>query len=193
MRRVAGYSAKALTAIGVLLLLYGAYVPTKALLAQWLLEKAWTAQQSGRPEDNGRPWPWADMQVAGQLEAMDIGGSWIVVAGSNARNLAFAPAWMEGSVPPGEEGLAVISAHKDTHFALLAAMKPGHLLRWTNAQGIAINFEVISTTVTDSSTTAIDLGSQQAAHLLLSTCYPFDGSYGGPLRWVVMAARSGSI
>ena len=41
-----------------------------------------------------------------------------VLRGDSGRTLAFGPAWNEGSAAPGH-GTAIISGHRDTHFAFL--------------------------------------------------------------------------
>ena len=194
---------------------YGSWIPLKARVAQWLLEDAWesrlrhrvvaeavardatgpaatvtdaTARIPNAGDRNWRPWPWADMTPVGRLSAPGVGGEWIVVSGSGARNLAFAPTWMEGSAVPGSAGLSVIAGHKDTHFAVLANMRVGHMLHWTDAQGKLWRYVVRAVAVVDSRDNAIPLGAaRDTPALLLVTCYPFDASHGGPLRWVVLA------
>lgn len=41
------------------------------------------------------------------------------------RTLAFGPGHLSGTAPPGAIGNAVISGHRDTHFAFLSALRVG--------------------------------------------------------------------
>jgi sortase A len=46
----------------------------------------------------------------------------IVLAGASGRTLAFGPGHLKGTPLPGQAGNAVISGHRDTHFAFLARL-----------------------------------------------------------------------
>ncbi len=152
-----------------------------------------TAWVPNAGERSWHPWPWADMTPVGRLSAPEVGGDWIVVSGSGARNLAFAPTWIEGSAVPGSAGLSVIAVHKDTHFAVLANMRVVLVLYWTDAQARLWRYVVRAVAVVDSRDNAIPLGAaRHRPALLLVTCYPFDASHGGPLRWVVLAEVLGA-
>lgn len=182
---------------GLVLLIWGIYIPLKGALAQILLEAAWEQAQKPHPlmsAKNGtgekmliHPWPGADMYPIGKLELTSARSSWIVVGGATPRNLAFAPVWSEQSVRPGASGVAIISGHKDTQFAALEHVQSGDRLRWTTERGEHIDFVVRETAVINATETQLTLDAAGPARLLLVTCFPFDSSYGGPLRYVVLA------
>ncbi|MBK8973213.1 MAG: sortase [Hahellaceae bacterium] len=178
--------------LGLLLLVWGCYIPLKACLAQFLLDAAWErAQQHSEESDfkvqNIQPWPDADMYPVGKLQRVAHAEDWIVVGGGPARNLAFAPVWAEQSVRPGEPGIALISGHKDTQFGALRTLTRGDLLRWTRADGSAVDFIVRDTAIVNATESRLALEASGPARLVLVTCFPFDDSYGGPLRYLVLA------
>src|SRR6478609_6870511 len=103
-----------LTLAGLILLGQGSYIHTKALLAQILLERAFTQTiATGRAT---KPWSWADTWPVARVEVKRIHASAIVLAGSSGQALAFGPGHVERTPDAGERGVAVYSAHRDTHF-----------------------------------------------------------------------------
>jgi sortase A len=110
-----------------------------------------------------------------------------VLSGASGRNLAFAPAHLEGSAVPGEPGVIVIAGHRDTHFEILQELTTGMQIVVEDAGGAVHRFEVTAIEIVDSTRSGIRLDSAEPA-LVLSTCYPFDAlTAGGPLRFVVQA------
>lgn len=172
-------------ASAVITLAIGFWIPAKAAVAQYLLERAWDKEQSGLAES--KPWPWADTSPIARLSIPDLDASWIVLSGATGRTLAFAPAHMDGSAYPGADGVTVIAGHRDTHFAVLAKLQAGMEILTEDTDGELHRFRVTSLEVVDSTTTAIRLDAE-SPRLMLTTCYPFDAvTPGGPLRYVVLA------
>lgn len=163
------------------LLLDAAWIPVKAELAQWLIERSWKQVVTGG--EYTRPWPWADTRPAAVLEAPGHGIRLVVLEGNSGRNLAFGPVFGNGTADSGD---MVISGHRDTHFRFLKNLEPGDRLKLTRKDGTRL-FEVVQTDIVDSSNTQmlIDPGLDRVS---LVTCYPFDTpAAGGPLRYVVTA------
>ena len=52
----------------------------------------------------------------------------MVLAGASGRTLAFGPGHVDGTPLPGEHGNAVVSGHRDTHFAFLRDLRCGDVL-----------------------------------------------------------------
>src|SRR5439155_1107373 len=114
----------------------------------------------------------------------------IVLAGSNGRTLAFAPGHAAGSAVPGGAGTAIITGHRDTHFAFLARVHAGDTLVIEVPGRAPVVFRVTETLVVDARTAAV-LSDAGMSALVLVTCYPFDAvTAGGPLRYVVAAVRT---
>ena len=106
-----------LAVIGLILFGQGAYIHAKALVAQVLLERAFEKTIATGHET--KPWSWADTWPVARIEVKRLHASTIVLAGSSGQALAFGPGHVERTPEAGERGVAVYSAHRDTHFAFL--------------------------------------------------------------------------
>src|ERR1700751_2495715 len=96
---------------GLILFGQGAWIHAKALLAQVLLERAFTETiATGR---DTKPWSWADTWPVARIEVKRIGASSIVLGGSTCQALAFGPGIVDSTANDGERGVAVYSAHLD--------------------------------------------------------------------------------
>lgn len=165
----------------LLLVLHAAWIPLKAELAQWLIERSWRHALTGSAPQP--PWPWADTTAVAVLTAPAHGKRLYVLAGNSGRNLAFGPVLSHGTAGNRDR---VISGHRDTHFEFLRDLRAGDLLQLSDRE-TSRWFTVEELEVVDSRTHQIvlDHGSER---LSLVTCYPFDSlSAGGPLRYVVTA------
>jgi sortase A len=175
----------ALLAIGAALLAAGVWLPLKAALAEQLLNRAWTAARAGGGAV--RPWPWADTWPVARLRLPPSASAepLIVLAGASGRGLAFAPGLLDGSALPGEPGVAVIAAHRDTHFRALARLALGDRFRLERADGETFAYVVTSIDILDTRTASLRLDALDSV-VALVTCYPFDALVpGGTLRYVV--------
>jgi sortase A len=157
----------------------------KAELAQVLMRRAWLKVQAG--DADARPWPWADTRPVARLSVPALGVSTFVLSGASGRTLAFGPGHLDGTPEPGARGNAVISGHRDTHFAFLERLAAGNELLLEGRDGRTRRYRVAAMRVVDRSDLAIteDAGDTR---LTLVTCYPFHALRpGGPLRYVVVA------
>lgn len=174
-----------LLALGAALLAAGLWLPAKAELAQHLLSRAWAETHEGRAR--AKPWPWADTWPVAQLELPGRKEPLIVLAGASGRNLAFGPALLDGTVPPGDPGLSVIAGHRDTHFRALAELAVGDRFAVERPDGRAFLFEVTGIDVVDSRRAVLEADAGATA-IALVTCYPFDAlEPRSPMRYIVAA------
>src|SRR5882724_10183420 len=97
---------------GLVLFGQGAYIHAKALLAQVLLERAFS----------------------------ETIASAIVLAGSSGQALAFGPGHVELTPDAGERGVAVYSAHRDTHFRFLKDIAIGDEIDITRSDGTIFRY-----------------------------------------------------
>lgn len=166
--------------------LSGIWIHAKAALAQVLLARAWAQSDHGRRTE--RPWPWADIAPIARLSVPRLHQDLIVLDGDNGQALAFGPGWTPGSARPASPGLSVISAHRDTQFRFLQALRPGDLVQVDGPGGHG-DYRVRASQVIDSRHSRLpDAASGDG--LWLVTCYPFDAVMpGGPLRYVVETER----
>ena len=176
------YAAVSLTAafFSMLSLASALWIPAKAELAQWLIERSWQQAQEGN--ENARPWPWADTRAVGVLSVPGLGIRQIILEGNSGRNLAFGPVLLDGEA--GHD--LVISGHRDTHFRFLQDLAAGDRLTVQTKERTQ-DYEVIAAEIVDSRTSELVI-EPATSRISLVTCYPFDAPLaGGPLRWVVTA------
>lgn len=163
-----------------------AMIHAKAQLAPLLLEQAW--QRSQRQARPVRPWPWADALPVARLEVPRLELHRIVLDGDSGHALAFGPGLSGAAARPGEAGLAVISAHRDTHFRFLRRLLPGDPL-WLDVGERRLAYRVEGYRIVDARDGHVP-GPLPARGLLLATCYPFEALRpGGPMRYVVIASE----
>jgi sortase A len=173
--------------VGLCFLVSGSWVQIKAVVAQALLERSWVQTlEHGSPV---QPWPWADHWPVAQLKLPRAKSELIVLSGDSGSSLAFAPGWNTKSAKPGEQGVTVISGHRDTHFKILKDTAIGDSIEIVTAQGETVNYQIKTIDVVDSRVATIKT-EQPRQTLVLVTCYPFDSVMaGGPLRYVVTAKK----
>jgi sortase A len=177
-----------LAVIGLILFGQGAYIHAKAMLAQVLLEKAFeTTIATGHAT---RPWSWADTWPVARIEVTRLHASAIALAGSSGQALAFGPGHVEGTPDAGERGVAVYSAHRDTHFAFLKNLGVGDAIEVTRSDGKRFRYRVDATSVVRFDASGID-PLTDGHQLVLSTCWPFEALTPGPERYLVHATMIG--
>ena len=178
------FSPLALVTAGLLLLGHGAYIHAKALVAQVLLERAFARTIAGG--HNVKPWPWADTWPVARIEIKRLHADAIVLAGSSGQALAFGPGHVELTPDAGERGIAVYSAHRDTHFRFLKDVIVGDEIDVTRSDGNAFRYRVDGSSVVRFDASGIDPLSN-GYELVLSTCWPFDSVISGPDRYILHA------
>jgi sortase A len=162
-----------------------AWIEAKARLAQVLVRRAW--RQAAAGDRDARPRPWADTTPVARLLVPGRGIETFVLAGASGRTLAFGPGHLDGTPLPGARGNAVISGHRDTHFAFLRRLGRGEAILVEDRDGRRHRFVVASSRVVDRRDLSITLDAGDT-RLTLVTCFPFDAIRpGGPLRYVVVA------
>ena len=127
---------------GLVLLGQGSYIHAKAILAQILLERAFTESIASGHET--KPWSWADTWPVARVEVKRIHASTIVLAGSSGQALAFGPGHVERTSDAGERGVAVYSAHRDTHFRFLRDVAIGDEIDVTRNDGRKFRYRASS-------------------------------------------------
>jgi sortase A len=178
----------ALLLLGAALLAAGVWMPVKAELAQQLLNRAWSATQDERR--NVKPWPWADTWPVARLRLPGSTDPLTVLAGASGRNLAFAPALMDGTAMPGSAGVSVIAAHRDTHFRALEKLRLSDRFEIERPDGTIYAYEVAAIDVIDTDREQLALDAEESV-VVLATCWPFDAvTPGGSLRYVVTGRRA---
>ena len=173
-----------LAIIGLILFGQGAYIHAKALAAQVLLERAFEKTIATGHET--KPWPWADTWPVARIEVKRLHARAIALAGSSGQALAFGPGHVERTPDAGERGVAVYSAHRDTHFAFLKSVITGDEIEVTRSDGKRFRYRVDATSIVRFDASGID-PLADGYHLVLSTCWPFEALTPGPERYLVHA------
>ena len=174
-----------LAALGVSFFTYGAYIPAKAVFAQYLINDAWN--DSIRSGESQKPWRWADMHPVMKLSSEKHNQELIVLSGDNGNSLAFAPGHNLSSYMPNQGGTTVISAHRDTHFEFLQDVSISDVFELTDRNNKTTSFMVSEIKIIDATKQDISIHSNQD-ELKMITCYPFNALVArGPLRYVVTA------
>src|SRR6267142_2120444 len=173
---------------GLILFGQGAYIHAKARLAQVLLERAFEKTIATGRET--KPWSWADTWPVARIEVKRIHASAIVLAGSSGQALAFGPGHVERTPDAGERGVAVYSAHRDTHFRFLRDVAIGDEIDITRSDGRKFRYRADSAAVVRFDASGID-PQTDGYELVLSTCWPFDVLTAGPERYVLHATMIG--
>jgi sortase A len=173
---------------GLLLFGQGAYIHAKALLAQVLLEHAFT--ETITTGHLTKPWAWADTWPVARIEVKRLHASAIVLAGSSGQALAFGPGHVELTPDAGERGVAVYSAHRDTHFRFLKNVAIGDEIEITRSDGKRFRYRADATSIVRFDQSGIDPLTNQY-ELVLSTCWPFDALTPGAERYLLHATMIG--
>jgi len=174
---------------GAGLLLHGLWIPTKAQLAQILLNHSWQRALAG--EEKPLPWGWADTWPIARIRIPETGQSFVVLEGTSGESMAFGPGHMAGTAMPGERGNSVISAHRDTQFARLGELYRGNEIVVERADGEIVSYRVERQLIVHESDLSV-IREEGDTRLTLLTCYPFDGlAPGTPYRFALIAKRVG--
>ena len=147
------------------------------------------------------PWPWADTYPVAKLSLLTHSGdepilnnegnmmnvniessevnnqlkpiiSWIILAGMTGRTMAFGPGWLEHSAKPNHDGNTIISAHNDSHVAILDNVNIGDVFMLEDQQNQQQHYQINSIKIIDENDTSIYQYSD-IKMITLITCYPF--------------------
>ncbi|MDO6427932.1 class GN sortase [Thalassotalea sp. 1_MG-2023] len=165
-------------------LLFGSsmYIHAKAIVAQWLIENAWTATLSTGKQQP--PWSWADTYPVAKISLKSH--SYYLLAGITGRTLAFGPGHMSSTPLPGKAGNTVIAGHRDTHFAQLEQLTFEDNLTVETLKG-QFTYQIIDISIVHEKDMSVTASTSNDT-LTLITCYPFDSlSPDTQWRYVIQA------
>ncbi len=182
--------ALGLLAAGFCVFMQGAWLGVKADIAQVLLAQSWTRAIDG--ESASTPWPWADFRPVARLSVPSLGEHAIILSDGGGEALAFGPALLDAAARPGEPGVSVIAAHRDTHFAFLEDLQPGDLIVLEQPGEGPIHYRVTGMDIVDAARSGIEPGIGPT-RLALVTCWPFGSVVPGPDRYVVWAEPAAGL
>ncbi|MBU0945381.1 MAG: class GN sortase [Proteobacteria bacterium] len=172
---------------GSLLLADGCWIRTKAVLAQYLLQRAWEQTlKSGEPT---KPWPWADTWPVARLRMEGLDVDLIVLEGESGEVLAFGPGHLPRSSAPSGDGNCVLAGHRDTSFRFLQKLQTDDTFTLQTLDGDLYTYRVRGTAIGEADGLYLEEGDFPCLTLL--TCYPFAtlGATRTTLRYLVFADR----
>jgi sortase A len=158
---------------GALLLAYvgtsyfAMYSEQRKLAQQWQQENARSA--SANQGDRSASGAVADDGLT-RISIPRIELDAVVVEGTSYRQLAVAPGHLQETATPGEDGNAVITAHRDTFFRHIFELKKGDNIL-IQRRGEVYKFEVTGKKITSPEDVSV-LRRSKDARLTLITCYP---------------------
>jgi len=167
------------------------YMQAKAYLAQTLINQSW--QEAMAAGDQIRPWPWSDTWPVSRIIMPQHQVDLIVLAGDDGRTLAFGPGARLSGPMPGEPGLSMISAHRDTYFQFLEQVNIGERFALQTAAGKMLRYRVSAIQIVESPRLELPVAHEES-QIVLVTCYPFHAlTSGGPQRYIVYAVRDDGL
>ncbi len=178
-------AAAILLGCGLFVIAAALYIPAKAELAQHLMQRAWDRQEATNTPQ--RPWPWADFTPAAHLHFPTQNRSVLALTDASGESLAFGPTLMAASATPGERGVAVFAAHRDTHFSFLENLDPGERISVETPSGLQ-TYTVTGSQVVAWNASGVTPHDNGPPRIALVTCWPLDAQFRGPLRYIVWAA-----
>ena len=168
---------------GVFCLAAGAIIPAKAVVAQILLDRAF--ERSIAAHAPQKPWPWADIAPVARVSVRRLHVNRIVLDTGSGEAMAFGPTLLPGGARIGAPGIAVLAAHRDTHFRFLEQVHAGDVIDVEALDGALRHYRVTGAAVVRWDRFAV--ADTPFSQLALSTCYPFGAVERGPLRYIVYA------
>lgn len=195
LRPAAHVSARTLAGVailvaGLIVLAQALWIPAKAQVAQGLMHLAWAKQI--RTHEPQKPWPWADFTPEARLRFPAQHKSVLALSDAAGESLAFGPSLMAASARPGEPGVAIFAAHRDTHFSFLNQLKPGDPVTVETIEGPQ-TYRVTHAEVVRWDQSGIIAHDGGSSRIALVTCWPLDAQFHGPLRYVVWAELAEAV
>ncbi len=174
----------AVLAMGVVLTGKGLWIKSKAVVAQFLLERAFS--ETVRTGQSTKAWSRADAHPVAVIRSPRLNQHAIVLSNASGEAMAFGPGHLSETPRPGDPGTSVIAAHRDTHFRFLQHLQPGDTLHVARGDGKAYTFIVTGSRIVRWDRPGIAINAP-GNNLALATCWPFGAMTPGPLRYVVDA------
>ncbi len=193
------YSIGLIFAFAIYLLVNSFYMVAKAHLAQVLLKHTWqnVLKQNVLKQENKKlrpllPWAWADFHLVAKLTFLRFDLSHIVLNTDSGQALAFGPGLTRTNTSNVDD-ITIISAHNDSHFNVLEALKMGDKVLLEDNQAKRQYYQVDNTLIIDTRLSQLYIEDSYQG-LVLVTCYPFAGVISStPYRFVVQATPIDSL
>ncbi len=182
--RVQKLATVSIALIALVCIAQGGWIHMKAMVAQHLLQRAWS--HSVISEESQKPWPWADVKTVARLSVPTQNANFVVLDGGSGEAMAFGPTRIEPNVSHGNNAI-VIGGHRDTHLSFIRHLSKGDAVRIDLPNGETKSYVLTEFMIADSEKEHL-IVDWQVDQLVLITCYPFDAiTYGGAQRYIAIA------
>ena len=197
IQRAARYASRFLLAVGVLTLLYAAYVVIDARLYQARERQRFEHDRQAALDSAARipdpPAPVAlppppDGTSIGEIRIGRLGVSVVVVQGESDAILQRAVGHLARTALPGVEGNVVLAGHRDTFFRPLKDIREGDRITVATAER-DFEYVVESTSVVKPTDIGV-IRPTGGRTLTLITCFPFYYVGSAPNRFIVFAREA---
>ncbi len=158
-----------------------AYHLARGYVLQWRAAQLWQQSPDHAKLESGDPIAW--------LRAPRARIDTLVLFDGSLDNLSRFPCLSIHGARPAEKGLAIIQAHRNTHFRHLGKLRPGDPLFLQTRRGRWLTYRVTNTEVLspEEMETRLRRPSDRQA-LALATCFPFRYTGPAPSRYLVWLA-----
>jgi sortase A len=170
---------------GALLLTYVGSQYFAMYAKQRSLSRQWQEENVRAKAGNGKAVSGAADDGLTRISIPRIELDAVVVEGTSYKQLAVAPGHLTDTATPGEDGNAVITAHRDTFFRHIYELKKGDNIL-IQRRGEVYKFEVTSKKIVTPDDVSV-LRHSKDARLTLITCYPTYYIGPAPERLVVIS------
>lgn len=173
-----------LIVVGVLLLGYVSVEYGDMFWTQHQLQKQWADQQRIQSAHPGSQTALDDGLTRLSIPKIDLAA--VVVEGTGHHQLLLGPGHIKDTAAPGENGNAVISAHRDTFFRHIYELEKGDELL-VQRHGRTFKYQVVSKKIVQPTDVSVLDQNKDESLLTLITCYPIYYIGPAPKRLVVVS------
>ena len=174
--------AYTLMAAGLILLARASEIPLKALAGQFMLREIW--EQTLTSGSELKPWASADFKVKGELTIPRLGLSQIVLDRASGEAMS----WGIGAVSSDSSSTnaIILAGHRDTHMQFMAKLRIGDLVNFQTSDASFQTYKIIKSMVIETPQLNVENRFEESAQIILTTCWPFNGTQQGPERYVLV-------
>jgi sortase A len=96
--------------------------------------------------------------------------------------------WGIGTVSsdPSTINALILAGHRDTHMQFMAKLRIGDLVNFHSSDASFQTYKIIKSMVIETPQLNVENRFEESAQIILTTCWPFNGTQQGPERYVLV-------
>ena len=96
--------------------------------------------------------------------------------------------WGIGAVSsdPNTTNAIILAGHRDTHMRFMAKLRIGDLVNFQASDASIQTYKIIKSMVLETPQLNVEDRFEESAQIILTTCWPFNGTQQGPERYVLV-------